>query len=256
MDSAMETMIDYRLFAGLNPSTQDIIRQEAEHVKLNKPILQTIIEKEFGVPEGKLLAIWRKREVVNARMLYCAILYHTTPLTGTKVGKITGRDHSTIYYARNSVATYLALEKDYREKTIRVLNNYYQRLYPRADMHFIKERISLVLELLIKNKSKQGLKHGSSLNKAIPAAENEINKAMWTTHELKTHGLRASPRNGLSKDWLLLPLHPLDVPSDEEVVKSCTQVLTPRIASFLQGARWMRKEIIQRNTHEIGHNRP
>ena len=34
MDSAMETMIDYRLFAGLNPSTQDIIRQEAEHVKL------------------------------------------------------------------------------------------------------------------------------------------------------------------------------------------------------------------------------
>jgi hypothetical protein len=46
---------------------------------------------------------------------------------------------------------------------------------------------------------------------------------------------------------------PLDVPSDEEVEKSCTQVLTPRIASFLQGARWMRKEIIQRNTHEIDH---
>ena len=54
----------------------------------------------------------------------------------------------------------------------------------------------------------------------------------------------------IAKEILALPL---DVPSDEEVVKSCTQVLTPRIASFLQGARWMRKEIIQRNTHEIDH---
>ena len=34
-------------------------------------------------------------------------------------------------------------------------------------------------EIIMKdNKSKQDLKHGSSLNKAIPAAENEINKAI------------------------------------------------------------------------------
>ena len=62
--------------------------------------------------------------------------------------------------------------------------------------------------------------------------------------------LEANEFNRVADEILALPL---DVPSDEEVEKSCTQVLTPRIASFLQGARWMRKEIIQRNTHEIDH---
>lgn len=58
-----------------------------------------IISKECMVPMYKIMDRTRTKEVVNARYIFCAIMKINYTYTLEKIGKIIGRDHSTVMHA-------------------------------------------------------------------------------------------------------------------------------------------------------------
>lgn len=74
------------------------------YYKLTKDDLLTIIAEEASVPKSLILQRTRKREIVNARFIFCAILKEHFGYTLERIGsEIDGRDHTSI---RHAIAEY------------------------------------------------------------------------------------------------------------------------------------------------------
>lgn len=70
------------------------------HYKISKEDVLEIIAEEVGVPMSQIIKRSRRREVVNARFIFCAILKDHFGYTLERIGEeIDGRDHTSIRHA-------------------------------------------------------------------------------------------------------------------------------------------------------------
>ena len=76
-----------------------------------------VIEKHNGVTKDMLLSKLRKREFVEARRHFCALIYKDkNNLSLSKIGKALGLDHTTVIHHLNSHNDFMDIEPDYKSK--------------------------------------------------------------------------------------------------------------------------------------------
>lgn len=118
--------------------------------------LQQLIEQEFGVPSGELFSNTRKKENVEGRHLYAAIMYHTCPsMSLSQIGGEIGKDHATVLHSCKKAALFLVMENEYRQRAITVLTFYMRHKYPSMADWFIIRQTKVMIEKLIINESRQ-----------------------------------------------------------------------------------------------------
>jgi len=78
-----------------------------------------IIEEKFGVDKKELMSKGNTREMVNLRRIVSLVLLKNTYLNLESIGKVIGRDHSTVsYYKDNTEALFMSdkkLKRHYEE---------------------------------------------------------------------------------------------------------------------------------------------
>jgi chromosomal replication initiator protein len=96
-----------------------------KHYKISKEDVLEIIAEEVGVPMTQIIKRSRRRELVNARFIYCAILKDHFGYTLERIGdEIDGRDHTSI---RHAIIEYR--NRLYQEETFKnIVNNIYNRI--------------------------------------------------------------------------------------------------------------------------------
>lgn len=91
--------------------------------RITKEEVMEVIAKECGVSTSDIVGRSRKREKVDARHIFCAILYQKFNYKLTKIGEIVdGRDHTTIIHAVSSYKDRFKNEDDYKDKVLRIFN--------------------------------------------------------------------------------------------------------------------------------------
>jgi chromosomal replication initiator protein len=94
-------------------------------VKLSKEDILDIISKESGVSIGEIVSKSRKKEVVNARFIFCSILKDHYGYSLVHIGElIGGRDHTTIINAIDQHKSRVKNEDSYRNLT----SNIYEKI--------------------------------------------------------------------------------------------------------------------------------
>lgn len=78
-----------------------------------------IIEEKFGVDKKELMSKGNTREMVNLRRIVSLVLLKNTYLNLESIGRVIGRDHSTVsYYKDNTEALFMSdkkLKRHYEE---------------------------------------------------------------------------------------------------------------------------------------------
>jgi chromosomal replication initiator protein len=95
------------------------------HYKISKEDVLEIIAEEAGVSMTQIVKRSRRREIVNARFIFCAILKDHFGYTLERIGEeIDGRDHTSI---RHAIIEYR--NRVYQEDTFKSLvYNIYNRI--------------------------------------------------------------------------------------------------------------------------------
>ncbi len=124
-----KTIVNPYVFPGLkvNEKEKNKIYTKSLHGRYNvsKEDLLSIISEESGVSVKQIIEKSRKREVVNARFIFCFILKNDFGYTLKRIGEqISGRDHTSIRHAlieyRNRINT---------EEPFKILvNNIYSKI--------------------------------------------------------------------------------------------------------------------------------
>jgi hypothetical protein len=142
------------VYAMLPAEIQDVVRHTVDSKDLDG-----IIEQVFGINPGTLFTKTRERETCNGRQLFGAIMFHTTRLSLTSIGKTSGKNHATIIHARKNISRWLVNEKSFRHKTIRVLyefhNSKYQYLEKEYRDVYIRDRVEETITAMILNRSRK-----------------------------------------------------------------------------------------------------
>ena len=78
-----------------------------------------IIEEKFGVDKKELMSKGNTRDMVNLRRIVSLVLLKNTYLNLESIGRVIGRDHSTVsYYKDNTEALFMSdkkLKRHYEE---------------------------------------------------------------------------------------------------------------------------------------------
>lgn len=75
-------------------------------------IIYKIIEDKFGVDKKELMSKGNTREMVNLRRIVSLVLLKNTYLNLESIGRVIGRDHSTVsYYKDNTEALFTSDKK-------------------------------------------------------------------------------------------------------------------------------------------------
>ena len=91
--------------------------------KISKETIMEIVAQECGVSVGDIVGRSRKREKVDARHIFCAILKEHFGYKLEKIGQLVdGRDHTTIIHAVTMYKERLKNEDLYKEKVLRIFN--------------------------------------------------------------------------------------------------------------------------------------
>ena len=116
--------------------------------------IRSVIENEFGLPPGSLFNKSRQTTNCNGRQLYCSIIYHSMMKSNALIGEEAGGlDHATVIHARKVSALRLVLEKDFREKALRILWTYIGGKHQLMGEGFVKQQVTVVMERMIRNES-------------------------------------------------------------------------------------------------------
>jgi hypothetical protein len=159
------------MYIGLPRGTQLFFRNREKS-------LQQLIENEFGIPSGKLLTSTRKKEIVDGRHLYAAIMYHSClSISISKIGEEIGKDHATVMHSCKKAALLLALEYEYRQKAIAVIISYMRyNKYPKMGDWFLVNQTKILLEKLMVNEKRQD-KRRRLKEKSVIAISSRISRA-------------------------------------------------------------------------------
>jgi len=66
---------------------------------ISKEEILEIISEECDVSLSEIISRCRKKEVVNARFIFCAVMKKHFTYSLTRIGNIVGRDHTTVIHA-------------------------------------------------------------------------------------------------------------------------------------------------------------
>ena len=90
---------------------------------INKEDLLEIISQETGITISEIMSRSRKREKINARFIYCAILKNNFGYTLTRIGELLDcRDHTSIRHAVQQYNNRLHTEESFRITVSNILN--------------------------------------------------------------------------------------------------------------------------------------
>jgi chromosomal replication initiator protein len=102
-----------------------LTEEKYKHYKLTKEDLLQIIAEEGGVRMSDIVKRSRKREIVNARFIYCAILKDHFNYTLVRIGdEIDGRDHTSVRHAITEFRNRLYTEDNFKS----LVQNIYSRI--------------------------------------------------------------------------------------------------------------------------------
>ena len=94
-------------------------------VRLSKEDVLDIISNESGVGVHEIVSRSRKKEIVNARFIFCSIMKDHYDYSLVYIGElIGGRDHTSIIHAINQHRSRVKNEDTYRDLT----SNIYQKI--------------------------------------------------------------------------------------------------------------------------------
>jgi chromosomal replication initiator protein len=94
-------------------------------VRLSKEDVLDIISNESGVGVHEIVSRSRKKEIVNARFIFCSIMKDHYDYSLVYIGElIGGRDHTSVIHAINQHRSRVKNEDAYRDLT----SNIYQKI--------------------------------------------------------------------------------------------------------------------------------
>lgn len=70
-----------------------------------------VVAKEYGVDADELISKCRKRRVAEARQMAMMLLCKVLDFASTEVGKMFGRDHSTVLYSVHRAEDLISVDK-------------------------------------------------------------------------------------------------------------------------------------------------
>ena len=115
-------------FPGLKLTIGDkrkILKDRTNRVRLSKEDVLDIISNESGVGVNEIVSRSRKKEIVNARFIFCSIMKDHYDYSLVYIGKlIGGRDHTSVIHAINQHRSRVKNEDTYRDLT----SNIYQKI--------------------------------------------------------------------------------------------------------------------------------
>ena len=115
-------------FPGLKLTISDkrkILKDRTNRVRLSKEDILDIISNESGVGVNEIVSRSRKKEIVNARFIFCSIMKDHYNYSLVYIGElIGGRDHTSVIHAINQHRSRVKNEDAYRDLT----SNIYQKI--------------------------------------------------------------------------------------------------------------------------------
>lgn len=115
-------------FPGLKLTISDkrkILKNRTNRVRLSKEDILDIISNESGVGVNEIVSRSRKKEIVNARFIFCSIMKDHYNYSLVYIGElIGGRDHTSVIHAINQHRSRVKNEDAYRDLT----SNIYQKI--------------------------------------------------------------------------------------------------------------------------------
>lgn len=115
-------------FPGLKLTIGDkrkILKDRTNRVRLSKEDILDIISNESGVGVNEIVSRSRKKEIVNARFIFCSIMKDHYNYSLVYIGElIGGRDHTSVIHAINQHRSRVKNEDAYRDLT----SNIYQKI--------------------------------------------------------------------------------------------------------------------------------
>lgn len=115
-------------FPGLKLTISDkrkILKDRTNRVRLSKEDVLDIISNESGVGVNEIVSRSRKKEIVNARFIFCSIMKDYYNYSLVYIGElIGGRDHTSVIHAINQHRSRVKNEDAYRDLT----SNIYQKI--------------------------------------------------------------------------------------------------------------------------------
>jgi len=115
-------------FPGLKLTISDkrkILKDRTNRVRLSKEDVLDIISNESGVGVHEIVSRSRKKEIVNARFIFCSIMKDHYNYSLVYIGElIGGRDHTSVIHAINQHRSRVKNEDAYRDLT----SNIYQKI--------------------------------------------------------------------------------------------------------------------------------
>jgi chromosomal replication initiator protein len=115
-------------FPGLKLTISDkrkILKDRTNRVRLSKEDVLDIISNESGVGVNEIVSRSRKKEIVNARFIFCSIMKDHYNYSLVYIGElIGGRDHTSVIHAINQHRSRVKNEDAYRDLT----SNIYQKI--------------------------------------------------------------------------------------------------------------------------------
>jgi len=107
-------------FIGLPKSDQKKIKKNIEDYTAEE--IASIVCESLNIPLELIYTPTRKREVSEARTIVIGLILRNNPTYGLKrLGKVFGRDHSTIIYQKDLFEDLYEKNKVFTEKVERVL---------------------------------------------------------------------------------------------------------------------------------------
>ena len=105
--------MNHIIYSGLEKKCQDIVGWEKSRYSVISEMLLKAIDEVLNVTPNELKGRVRRREFVDARNMYCAIIRRTTHQTLTNIGASIGRNHSTVIHSIESHKTKLETDPAY-----------------------------------------------------------------------------------------------------------------------------------------------
>lgn len=116
-------------FPGLKLSLGDkrkiLEETRTNRVKLSKDDILDIISKESGIDVHEIVSRSRKKEIVNARFIFCSIMKDYYDYSLVHIGELVGgRDHTSVIHAIEQHRSRIKNEDKYRDLT----SNIYEKI--------------------------------------------------------------------------------------------------------------------------------
>ena len=117
------------VYPGLKLNSEDkrLVNETIKNLKhkITKEEILGIVAEECSVTPTQIISRIRKREIVNGRFMYCAILYRSFGYTLERIGEIMdGRDHTTIIHSIETFNNRYHNEETFKSS----VDNIYQKL--------------------------------------------------------------------------------------------------------------------------------